>query len=218
MLTQIKITPMKRIFKTVFYVNILQLFVFLEAICQVVTQSSPNQDISYVFPIPDGWSVERTPVPPPFSPNVPYKGFEEIHFPPGWANKKSENYWTVSYLFRLEGRPKMNAATLQKFLNSYFEGLIADNVRRRNIPKDKPVPVNAALKKDRKNKSDGKNYIGTIASFDYLSQVPLTLNCKAHIHSSKKNITSLFIEISPKPYEHAIWQTMEQSVQHFKAD
>ncbi|MDB5090737.1 MAG: hypothetical protein JWR09_4731 [Mucilaginibacter sp.] len=170
----------------------------------------------YVFPMPERWTMERTSFPPSYSPNVPYKGFEDIHFPPGWGDSKTDDYWTVSYLFRLNGKHNMDAATLQDFLKVYYEGLVADNVPRRHIPKEKLVPINASLKKIKTDKGDLETYSGVISSLDYLAQVPIKLNCRIHLKPGGENFTPLLIEVSPKPYEHPIWQKMEQTVEQFQ--
>jgi hypothetical protein len=170
----------------------------------------------YIFPIPEGWSIERTAFPPLYSPNVPYKGFEEIHFPPGWGDQKTEDYWTVSYLFRLNGKQNMDVSALQNFLKVYYEGLIADNVPRRHIPADKLVPISAGLKKVKPDKGDLETYTGVISSLDYLAQVPIRLNCRIHLKPGGENFTPVLIEVSPKPYEHPIWQKMEETVLQFQ--
>jgi len=170
----------------------------------------------YVFPMPERWTMERTPFPPAYSPNVPYKGFEDIHFPPGWGDAKTEDYWTVSYLFRLNGKQTINVSTLQDFLKVYYEGLIADNVPRRHIPKEKLVPISASLKKVKPDKGDLETYAGVVNSLDYLAQVPIRLNCKVHLKPGGDRFTPLLIEVSPRPYEHPIWQKMEQTVEQYQ--
>jgi hypothetical protein len=170
----------------------------------------------YVFPIPESWSIERTAFPPLYSPNVPYKGFEEIHFPPGWGNSKTEDYWTVSYLFRLNGKQNMDVSALQDFIKVYYEGLIADNVPRRNIPKEKLVPISAVLKKVKTEQGDLETYSGVVSSLDYLAQIPIKLNCRIHLKPGGENFTPVLIEVSPKPYEHPIWKKMESTVQLFQ--
>lgn len=170
----------------------------------------------YIFPMPDHWTMERTPFPPAYSPNVHYKGFEDIHFPPGWGEAKTEDYWTVSYLFRLNGKQVVNVNTLQDFLKVYYEGLIADNVPRRHIPKEKLVPISASLKKVKSDKGDLETYVGIVNSLDYLAQVPMKLNCRIHLKSGGDQFTPLLIEVSPKPFEHPIWQTMEKTVEQYQ--
>jgi len=170
----------------------------------------------YIFPMPEHWTLERTSFPPAYSPNVPYKGFEEIHFPPGWSNANSDEYWTVSYLFRLKGKLAINVNSLQDFLKIYYEGLITDNIPRRNIPKEKLVPISAIVKKVKPDAGDSETYTGIIHSLDYLAQVPIQLNCKLHLKPGGDDFTALLIEVSPKPFEHPVWQKMEKSTEQFR--
>ena len=160
--------------------------------------------------------MERTPFPPSYSPNSLYKGWEEIHFPQGWGDSKSDDYWTVSYLFRLNGKQAINSNALQNFLKIYYEGLIADNVPRRHIPKEKLTPISAILKKVKPDKGDLETYIGVVNSLDYLAQVPMQLNCKVHLKPGGDRFTALLIEVSPKPYGHPIWRQMEQTVAQYQ--
>jgi len=182
---------------------------------------NPNNPLAwaapYTFPMPQDWTMERAIFPPSFSPNSKYKGFEEIHFPPGWGDIKTEDYWTVSYLFRLDGKQKLDAISIADFIKIYFEGLIADNARRRNIPADKIVPISAQLKKTITEQGDIETYTGMVNSLDYMAVVPITFNCRVHIKAGRQQ-TPVLIEISPKPFDLPIWQAMEKTVQVFNND
>ncbi len=179
---------------------------------------NPNNPLAwvppYTFTVPEGWRVERTEFPPYFSPNIIYKGFEEIHFPPGWGNISTEDYWSVSYLLRLNGKQKIDEDVLQNMFKTYYGGLVADNTTRRNIQADKLVPVTAKLKKITAEPGDMETYTGIVNSLDYMAMVPITFNCRVHVKAGK-NTTPVLFEISPKPFAHPIWQTMEKTVQAF---
>jgi len=162
----------------------------------------------YVFPVLENWTVERTELPPAFSPNVPYRGLEEIHFPHGWADSNSSLYWTVSYLFRLAGKQPVNSAMLDKLLVTYYDGLIADNAVRRHIPADKLIAVNAHLALQPAMPGDRATYSGYIQSLDYFKQVPITLHCRIHVKPST-TATPLLIEVSRQDFKKRIWQTMD---------
>jgi hypothetical protein len=169
----------------------------------------------YVFPLTRGWTQERTGLPPAFSPNVPYRGVEEIHFPPGWNDSTKSSYWTVSYLFRLAGKPGVNTTMLNSLLDTYFNGLIADNARRRHIPAEKLVAVNAHVSPQKKMPGDYATYSGSIRSLDYFKQLPIVLNCRIHLKPSAA-ATPLLIEISLQGFEQPIWQTMEGTTKVYK--
>src|ERR1043165_6206745 len=60
-------------------------------------------EASYNLPTPEGWGVERFPIPINFAPEIPYQGIEDIRFTPGWAKVKSAEYWSYAFLWYLEG-------------------------------------------------------------------------------------------------------------------
>jgi hypothetical protein len=78
------------------------------------------------------------------------------------------------------------------------------------------VPISAGLKKVKPDKGDLETYTGVISSLDYLTQVPIRLNCRIHLKPGGENFTPVLIEVSPKPYEHPIWQKMEETVLQFQ--
>ena len=168
---------------------------------------SPQYHLSF----PDGWDVERFPVPIDFAPQIPYKGVEDIRFAPGWGDKNSEEYWSYAFLWWLEINTKVSAAALQENLKAYYSGLVARNISRRNIPADKLVTTVANIKKIKTDTRDLETYSGTINMLDYMTQSPMILNVFIHVKSCPvQNHTALFFEISPKPFSHLIWQKLNQ--------
>ncbi len=170
----------------------------------------PNTWIApYHLPTPEGWEVERFPIPISFAPQIPYNGVEDVRFTPGWGDEKSEQYWSYAYLWWLEGEQKIDAATLEKYLTYYYEGLVGRNITGRKIPAAKVVPTAVKLKSMKAVPGDRGSYTGTITMLDYMAQKPITLNCRVGVSSCKdQNHTAVFIELSPQPYAHPVWQDM----------
>ena len=170
----------------------------------------------YNLTIPNGWSVERFPFPIEFAPQISYKGVEDLRFAPGWEDTASEEHWSYAYMWWLEGNPKIDASILQENLKAYYSGLIARNIKRRNIPADKVVSTNAIIKKIKTEPDDIETYSGTISMLNYIAQRPITLNCLVHVKSCKtQNHTVVFFEISPKPFGHPIWQKLNEIEENF---
>jgi hypothetical protein len=146
---------------------------------------------------------------------------EDIRFPPGWGNSKSEEYWSVAYLLWLDGGQKIDAEILQKNLKIYYDELIAGALVRRNIkiPPSEIAPARVTIKKIKTEPNDVETYTGTIDMFDYLGRHPITLNVRAHVKAcdAKKQIP-LFWEMSPQPFTHPLWQDLEQMKQKFNCD
>lgn len=159
--------------------------------------------------IPPGWGVERFVLPPEFAPEIKLKGVEDVRFSPGWGDVKSDEHWTYSFLWWIDGTQKLDAVLLQSYLKAYYTGLVGRNIISRNIPENKLVPTTAAIKKIKAAATDAETYSGTIAMLDYHSLQPITLNCFVHVKDSKVNThTAVYFEISPQPFAHPVWQKL----------
>ena len=173
----------------------------------------------YTLNFPKGWDVERFLIPIEFAPQIPYKGVEDIRFTPGWGNIKSDEYWTYAFLWYLDDTPKTNAKIVETNLKAYYTGLVGRNIVPRKIPADKLVTVKTEIKKVKTDKGDLKTFRGTIYMLDYMEQKPITLNCIVHLKSCLgQNKTFIFNEISPKPYNDNIWQSLNQLWTDFSCD
>jgi len=172
----------------------------------------------YRFIVPDGWRMERNYFPAPYAPHVTLRGVEDIRFPAGWGDAKSEEYWSVAYLFWLDGGQKIDGDILQKNLKLYYDDLVPGGLMRRNInfPKDKIPPSVVAIKKIKAEADDLETYTGTIEMLDYMAQKPITLQYLVHVKSCPaQNKIPVFLEISPKPFDHPIWGVLKSMKEKF---
>ena len=164
----------------------------------------------YTLSFPEGWGVERFLIPIEFAPSISYKGIEDIRFTPGWANAKSEEYWSYAFLWYLDEMPVTSEATIQTHLNAYYTGLIGRNIEKRKIPKEKLFPVNTSVKEVTRESSDFKTFRGSIQMLDYMEQKPITLNCVVHVRTCTGRRNGLiFFEISPKTSNDKIWTSLD---------
>jgi hypothetical protein len=174
-----------------------------------------NWEAPYSLPIPKDWNIERFLIPISFAPQIPYKGVEDIRFTPGWAKVKSDEYWSYTFLWYLEGDVKIDPQILNSNLNAYYTGLISSNGS--NIPREKVIPVVASFREVLTDTGDFKTYTGTIQMIDYMEQKPIVLNCKVHLKSCPgENNTFIFCELSPKPFAHDIWLSLDKLWLDFK--
>lgn len=165
----------------------------------------------YNLMIPSGWGLERFSLPPDFASQISYKGVEEIRFAPGWGEIKSEEHWSYSFLWWLDGKPTIDAKILQSNLTAYYSGLVARNITSRNIPTNKVVPTTVMIKKIKATANDLETYKGTISMLDYHTQESIILNCLIHVKDiSTLNHTAIYFEISPQPFSHIIWNKMNE--------
>ena len=161
----------------------------------------------YHLSIPDGWTTEHFSLPPEFAPQITFKGVEDIRFAPGWGDSKSDEHWTYSFLWWLEGSPKIDAAILQASLKPYYEGLVSRNIT--SVPANKIVPTDATVKKLTTAPGDGATFNATVNMLDYHTQQPMTLNCLIHVKECKdQEHTAIYFELSPKPLGHPVWKKM----------
>lgn len=171
----------------------------------------------YDLPIPEGWGVERFPIPIIFAPRIPYKGVEDIRFSPGWAKMQSEEYWTYAFLWYLEDTVKTNEKIIAQNLELYYTGLIRSNTDSTKTRALKTVPVSASFKKTASSGMDLETYMGSIEMMDYMQQRPITLYCKVHLKVyGKENRNIIFYELSPKPFTHNNWLRLDQLWSDFK--
>jgi len=171
----------------------------------------------YNFSILKDWTIERFLIPISFAPKIYYKGVEDIRFTPGWGNVKSDEYWTYAFLWYLEGSPETDANIIAGNLKAYYSGLIETNRENYKVPFEKLIPVVTSFKETETDKGDIKTYSGIIEMLDYMQQKPITLNCIVHLKScQEENKTILFYELSPKPFTHNNWITLNQLWLEFK--
>jgi hypothetical protein len=180
----------------------------------------PNTTItSYNLFTPSGWTEERFPMPIDFAPQINHKGLEDVRFAPGWGDPKSEEYWSYAYLWWLEGSQQIDAATLQMYLKAYYDGLVARNVKERNIPADKVIPTKVTIKNTKTAPDNKGTFEGMVRMLDYMTQQPITLHFRVHVKNcTEQDRTAVFIELSPKPYKHAIWMAFDRIHNRFECD
>ena len=164
----------------------------------------------YSLPM-DGWGIERFLLPPDFAPQIKYTGVEDLRFTKGWGDAKSDEYWSYAFLWFLNGKPVIDATTIEQSLNAYYDGLIGRNIEKRKIPKEKIFKTKVAINKIATSPGDAVTFSGTINMLDYMEQKPNTLNCIIHLkYCAGKDNSFLFFELSPQPSAHAVWNTFDK--------
>ncbi len=171
----------------------------------------------YLFPIPKDWTIERFLLPPFFAPQILYKGVEDIRFAPGWGDSKSEEYWSYAFLWYLDDKPLLTKTSLESDLKAYYTGLIKINSDSSKHANEKPIPVITEFELAKSYGSELASFTGTIQMLDFIARKPITLHCIMHsISCTETGKTILFFELSPKPFTHGIWKSLDQLWQDFK--
>jgi hypothetical protein len=173
----------------------------------------------YKLIVPENWITERFGIPIEFAPSIPYAGIEDVRFAQGWDNSSSEEYWTYSYLWYLDGKIEFDAKTIEKNLEAYYTGLVGRNIERRKIPKEKLFPVKANFSIVKAHEGDLNTFSGTVHMVDYMAQEPITLNILVHVKDCPgKENTFVFYEVSPQDAAHPIWQILHGMWRAFECD
>lgn len=176
-------------------------------------------DPPYHLSIPKDWGVEKFTIPISFAPEIHYKGVEDIRFAPGWAKKESEEYWTYSFLWYLDGKIEINKSLLEDHLKVYYDGLLRVNSDSATLANEKPTPTKTSFRKIAADKDDLETYQGSIEKKDFISRNSITLNCKIHLkYCNEDNKTAIYFELSPKPFAHNNWVNLNYIWMEFKCN
>jgi hypothetical protein len=191
--------------------RILLLLVLLFLIKTGYCQQAP-----YIFPLPQNWGTEKINFPITFAPKIAFKGVEELRFTPGWNDSKSEEYWSYTFLWFIDGKPSFNSAILQDYLTQYFNGLYISNLK----DKTATPPSNftqVQVKKVTTLPKDQETYEGTIATLNFLTGQAINFNARIHIRrfAGIKHMAVLY-EISPLPLGQSAWASLDAVADGFK--
>ena len=202
------------------FISLMLCLISLDLYGQEVTNTEfdgHKWEAPYHFTVPKDWTIERFLIPISFAPQITYKGVEDIRFTPGWSKVKSDEYWTYAFLWYLDGAPKMDAKIIAGNLKAYYTGLIEVNREGHKVPVEKITAVQTSFKEIKTAKGDLKTYSGTIEMLDYMQQKAMTLHCIVHLKAClEENKTIVFYELSPKPFTHSNWLSLNQLWLDFK--
>ena len=167
----------------------------------------------------EGWQVERFAIPIEFAPGIPYKGIEDVRFTKGWADAKSDEYWSYAFLWFLDGKPVIKQADIEKNLSMYYDGLIGRNIERRKIPADLVKPSKVTVTKVATQAGDQATFSGKIHMLDYMAQKPIVFNCIVHIRiCDGQDKTFVFHQISPQPGTAPVWTALNKLWTDFRCE
>ncbi len=161
----------------------------------------------HVLPEPKGWGIETFPFPIEFAPNIPFSGEEELRFSPGWGETESDQLWSYSFLWWVKSDSKLDAASLKKYLEEYYGGLVGRNIEKRSIPASKVVPTVATITA---GKDKSKPFTATVSMLDYMGLKPIKLNIEVNVKDCSANgKKGIFFMVSPQPRTHEVWKTFD---------
>src|SRR5262245_12630275 len=171
----------------------------------------------YRLPTPDGWKTETIKLPPPFAPDMTWKGEEELRFSPGMFKADSETFFSYALLFWLPQQKKLDAKTMERELLAYYQGL-AKAVMESKKQKVDVAAFKVTLKDapDKPEKRPGGEtvsaYIGEITWIEpFATQKAQKLRLEVHNWlSTKHRHHCVFICASPQPPTAAVWKALRE--------
>ena len=131
-----------------------------------------------------------------------------------YQNQKAGDY---AYLWWLEGKPTVDAVSLQQNLQVYYDGLVTRNITARKIPEQKMIRTEVMVKNNKPAPGDLQTYNGSIRMLDYMTQKPIVLNTVIHVKTCS-NKTAIFIKLSPKNSKHPVWTEMDKIYSGFSCE
>lgn len=159
----------------------------------------------------EGWAIERFLIPIDFAPQIPYVGVEDIRFTKGWGNRKSKDYWSYAFLWYLDGSPVIEADSIAKHLDLYYDGLVSRNIQKRNIPLSMVIKTKTSIRLVNTTAGDLMTFEGMVSMLDYMGRRPMTLRCIVHLRKcTATDKTILFHQLSPQPYGQPVWTKLKK--------
>ncbi|MEM8509422.1 MAG: hypothetical protein AAF717_16445 [Bacteroidota bacterium] len=175
------------------------------AFCITVLQ---GQETKTVLNAPENWRTEMISFPLSFAPEIDFTGFEDIRFTPGWADRESEQFWTYHFVWFIDKTSPITTTKLTEIFGTYYDGLMT-------VVLENGADSDSAGKLEKTQCSFTKTdtgFEGKIRVFDaFFTKAYITLYLKveeAFCEASNKQV--LAFDISPKRFDHKVWQMFNE--------
>jgi len=172
----------------------------------------------FSYQAPTDWNAETILFPIDFAPSLPYKGFEQLWFAPGWGDPNSNEKWAYTILWWLDAKYSFDEKILKRDLESYFSGLTRRRAVADKLDLSLLTPAKVEIKKVETLSGDKQTFSAFADIFDaQVSKKPGKLYFKIH----EKNCpdaerTIVLFEVSANPTDQAIWKKLDQINSGFK--
>jgi hypothetical protein len=117
----------------------------------------------------------------------------------------------------VDGKIVPQATAMQQHLQWYYSGLVNRNIQERNINSNKIIPTTVSIQPI---KGAGlPAFRGTVQMLDYMTGKGIILNVDVQTkYCEALHRTGLFVQVSPQPQSHAVWQKMQNIRDSFTCD
>jgi hypothetical protein len=165
----------------------------------------------FAYSVPGSWTADsRYPFPLPWSPNLAYRGFEDLFFAPNFDQTDSPEYHSYLFFLWLEGTHLLSAEQLKENMLTYFRGLAEERGRNYRFTPDLSK-VAASYKEDSGTfrtfgGASAKVLSGTVTIWDTHGKV-ITLNSEVLISTcGTPDHTAFFFGMSLEPRDAGMWK------------
>ncbi|MDT0558837.1 hypothetical protein RM697_09265 [Ichthyenterobacterium sp. W332] len=156
------------------------------------------------------WFKESIKFPIGFAREIPYKGFGDLRFAPGFTKADHPELWSYTWAWCLDNIKDVTVQELEDHLELYFNGLLGLNSEENKLKYQSTVALFIA-KDITENTS---KFIGKIKTYDTrYTKKPLTLNVSVTANFCKNEKKSILVfRLSPKAFDHEVWQKLNAVV------
>ena len=167
----------------------------------------------FLYTVPGGWGADsRYSFPLPWSPALPYHGFEDLYYAPNFDDTGSPEYHSYLFFIWLEGAPPISAGQLRSDMLVYFRGLAEERGRNYGFTPD-VSKVAAAYARDAAPRTlrgaAVRTFSGSVTIWDTHGKL-ITLNCEVVAWVAPDSAhTALFLGMSLEPRTGDIWSRLD---------
>jgi hypothetical protein len=172
----------------------------------------------YAYTAPLNWEPETILFPIDFAMALPYKGFEELRFAPGWGDAASNEKWAYTILWWLDDVYNFNEKNLQQNIETYFTGLTKRRAVAEKQDMNNFTRASAQVQKIKTLAGDAATYTATAAIFDaQVTKKPGTLYFKIHLKDCPdKTKTIVLFEVAGNPLNTNAWLQLDKINDDFR--
>lgn len=150
---------------------------------------------------PETWNTERIPFPISFAREIPLTGIEDLKFAPGWSDATQDDYWTYVFVWYVDDFGKVNQDSLTSWVNRYYDGLMGANA-------DNPEKGRTVTQYTKTS----AGFEGQLEVYDnFFAKEMMTLYSRmTEQKCPETGKTILRFNMSIRPFDHPVWQLMDE--------
>ncbi len=163
-----------------------------------------------ILEAPKDWKKESFTFPLDFAPKLDFTGIEEARFAPGWSDKTSDQFWTYSFAWYVDGKIDLTENKLEELTAIYFNGL-TQVVGKSKGMKSADITNATAIFMDKKAVKGWQSFEGKVQLFDvFFSEQIIRLNAKVKaLYCAQLDKHLVVFSFAPKAFDDKIWQVFE---------